>query len=187
MKSDIADAFQAMPRRNFLPADVIDHAALDAPLPIGFDQSNSQPSTVNMMLQWLDVEPGQKILDLGSGSGWTTALLSHLAGLKGEVIAVEKIPELLRFGHDNCQRLGVKNITFHRAGKEYGWPADAPYDRILVSAAAQELPHELLDQLAPDGRLVIPVRDSVLVIDKTPDGHILQNKHPGFVFVPLVK
>ncbi len=90
-------AFQAAPRHNFLPPEVTDQTAVDMPLPIGFGQTNSQPSTVALMLDWLQVKPGQKVLDVGSGSGWSTALLSHLTGPKGRVTAVERVPELCRY------------------------------------------------------------------------------------------
>jgi len=156
------------------------------PLPIGFGQTNSQPSTVRLMLEWLDVHPGQKVLDVGSGSGWTTALLAYMTGKEGQVFAVERIPELVSFGRSNCERLGLKNIEFHPAGDAYGYPAAAPYDRILVSAAAKDVPSELVDQLADDGRMVIPVHDSVIIISKDKQGQLEQKAHPGFIFVPLI-
>lgn len=185
--ADIEGAFQAMPRGNFLPHWVAEAVELDAPLPIGFGQTNSQPSTVALMLEWLDVKPGQKILDVGSGSGWTTALLAYLTGPSGRVIAVERVPELVRFGRDNCTRLGIQNVEFNQAEDTYGWLAAAPYDRILVSAAALEIPPELIDQLALGGRLVIPLSNSILVIDKDETGTIDQQEHPGFIFVPLIR
>jgi protein-L-isoaspartate(D-aspartate) O-methyltransferase len=163
----------------------MENAALDAPLPIGFGQTNSQPTTVAMMLDWLDVDPGQKVLDIGSGSGWTTALLAHLVGPKGKVIAVELVPELLEFGRDNAERAGVKNAEFHEADDGYGWPKSAPYERILVSAAARTLPPELIKQLAPGGRMVIPIHNSVWVVKKEDDETIDLVEHPGFAFVPL--
>src|SRR5665213_784816 len=102
----IDEAFRTIQRRDFLPADLQEQAYIDAPIPIGFGQTNSQPSTVRMMLEWLDPQPGDKILDVGSGSGWTTALLSYLVEPNGQVYAVEKIPELVAFGRENCQSIG---------------------------------------------------------------------------------
>jgi protein-L-isoaspartate(D-aspartate) O-methyltransferase len=186
MDDGIYKAFAAVPRRNFLPEDVAEQADKDMPLPIGFGQTNSQPTTVAMMLDWLDVQPGDKVLDVGSGSGWTSALLSHLTGKDGSVDAVEIIPELVEFGRHNCQNLGIKNVRFHQAGKRYGWPEHAPYGRILVSAAADQLPAELIGQLKPGGRMVIAVRNSIFIIDKDESGKIEKQERPGFMFVPLV-
>src|SRR3990167_9573247 len=115
----VEEAFRAAPRVNFLPAEVIDQAAFDMPLPIGSVQTNSQPLTVRMMLEWLEVDKGNKILDVGSGSGWTSALLAHLSGPSGSVIAVEKVPELVEFGKNNCRKLGIKNVEFHQAGNKF--------------------------------------------------------------------
>lgn len=184
---DIEKAFKAVSRENFLPLGMLDQAARDVPLPIGYGQTNSQPSTVRLMLEWLKVRSGNKVLDVGSGSGWTTALLAHLAGKKGKIIAVERISELVKTGRDNCRRLGIKNVEFNKTlPSTFGWPKDASYDRILVSAAANELPLELVDQLARGGRMVIPVKGSILVIVKDEKNHVHIEEYPGFAFVPLI-
>jgi protein-L-isoaspartate(D-aspartate) O-methyltransferase len=184
----IAEAFVKTPRDAFLHVEEQDYADLDAPLSIGYGQTNSQPTTVRMMLEWLDVKPGQKVLDVGSGSGWTTALLACLVGPKGRVVAVEKVPELVKFGETNVKKLGRNNISFHVAKSGvFGWPDDAPFDRILVSAAPDQLPDELLDQLKLGGKMVIPVKTTMLVLEKTPDGRIKREAYPGFSFVPLVR
>ena len=186
MNRTVAAAFRAVPRELFLPETEAERAGWDAPLPIGFGQTNSQPTTVEHMLGWLEVEPGNRVLDVGSGSGWTTALLGHLAGPKGHVVAVEVVPELVEFGRRNCEKAGMRNVEFHQAGKVVGFPSKAPYDRILVSAAASDVPPELIEQLAPGGQLVIPVHHDILVIHKNTDGSIDTDTHPGYVFVPLI-
>src|SRR5665213_1084153 len=165
--TSVDEAFWVVRRRDFLPDDVKDRANLDMPLPIGFGQTNSQPTTVKLMLEWLDPRPGDKVLDVGSGSGWTSALLSSIVGPKGKVYAVEKISELVEFGRDNCRRIGLKNVHFYEAGKELGLSNFAPYDRILVSASAGKLPETLIHQLKVGGSMVVPVINSVLIIDKT--------------------
>ncbi len=186
MENKVAGAFKVVKREHFLPPDAMSEATWDMPLSIGFGQTNSQPTTVRMMLEWLDVKAGQKILDVGSGSGWTTALLAHLTGSGGKVSAVELVPELVQFGRENCQKLGLQNVSFHKAGKQLGWPEETPYDRILVSAAADELPGELVDQLAPNGRMVVPIKSSVWLIIKDAAGNTTDHEYPGFSFVPLV-
>lgn len=185
MKS-VDDALHHVHRRDFLLEDVKERAELDAPLPIGYGQTNSQPYTVRLMLEWLEVEEGQKVLDIGSGSGWTSALLAHLVGDKGSVYAIETIPQLVEFGRKNCEKLGIKNVKFFEAGEELGLPKYAPYDRILVSASAGQFPEELLDQLAAPGKLVIPVGETIYEVEKDSSGNITTDEHPGYVFVPLV-
>src|SRR3990167_1867675 len=106
----IEEAFEKVNRKNFVPEELIDSVGLDAPLPIGFGQTISQPTTVKMMLEWLEPQPGDKILDVGSGSGWTSALLAHLVGSKGKVFAVERIPELVDFGRQNSAKLNFRNV-----------------------------------------------------------------------------
>ena len=178
-------AFSKIDRQNFVPEYLRDQAYLDAPLPIGYGQSISQPSTVKLILQWLDAKPNETVLDVGSGSGWTTALLSEIVKPNGKIFAVERIPELVKLGKDNCDRIGITNAKFFQSGKEYGLPQYAPFNRILVSAAASELPIELLDQLKANGKLIIPVEDDILEITKTTNNYktII---HPGFIFVPLI-
>jgi protein-L-isoaspartate(D-aspartate) O-methyltransferase len=182
----IESAFAHIKRENFVPGELRPHASIDAPLPIGFGQTISQPTTVRLMLQWLKVEAGNKVLDVGSGSGWSTALLAHLTGQKGHVYAVELIPELVRFGRQNVEKTGLSNVEFHQAKKTYGLAKYAPYERILVSAAAREMPRELVEQLKPGGKMVIPVDSDILEVTKKARGRAEVLKHPGFVFVPLI-
>ena len=183
----IDSAFDAVPRKEFLPKQEKSYALMDIPLPIGFGQTNSQPTTVRLMLEWLDVKKGQKVLDVGSGSGWTSALLAYLVGAKGQVFAVERIRELVEFGRQNCQRNGIDNIEFVQSNNELGWPLNAPYNRILVSAATNELPIELMDQLSKSGRMVIPIGSEVHVIEKNEKGEVGRNIFTGFAFVPLIR
>ena len=182
----IDEAIENYSREHFAPDYLKAQAYLDMPLPIGHDQTISQPTTVKRMLAWLDVRPGQKILDVGSGSGWTTALLSRLVGEKGEVHAVELVPELVAFGRTNCEKLGIKNVTFYQAGETIGLPDQAPFDRILVSAAASRMPKQLIDQLSTDGKLVVPVNDDIIEYHKHADEPPAVITHHGYRFVPLI-
>ncbi len=187
MSRAVNKAFKTTPRSHFLPPSVAKDADLDMPLPIGHGQTNSQPTTVRLMLEWLKVRQGNKVLEVGSGSGWTSAMLARLTGPSGKVVAVERIPELLQMGKGSCHSLGIMNISFCRALDVYGWPAGAPYNRILVNAVASSVPPELIEQLAHGGRLVIPVKNDIVVIEKDKHGALQQEVHPGFVFVPLLE
>jgi len=187
IQTRIEQAFEAVPRKFFLPIDKRGLAFLDEPISLGSGATNSQPTTVKLMLNWLAPEIGDKVLDVGAGSGWTSGLLGYLVGEKGRVAGVEILPELLALGQKNCQQLKMDNVVFHLTTAELGWPGDAPYGRILVSAAAEELPEELLDQLKPGGKMVIPIRDEIWEIFKKKNSELKIIRHPGFVFVPLIR
>lgn len=176
-------AFAAHPREGFLPASVRGQAAYDGPLRIAAGQTSSQPRTVSDMLRLLDVRPGQRVLDVGSGSAWTTALLAHLVGPGGRVLGVELEPDLVAFGRANLSRTHQPWARIETATPgELGWPHQAPYDRILVSAEARELPRQLVDQLGEEGRMVIPVAGRMLLV-VNPGGVV--SEHGRYRFVPL--
>jgi protein-L-isoaspartate(D-aspartate) O-methyltransferase len=154
-------------------------------LPIGEGQTNSQPRTVANMLRLLDVEPGMRVLDVGSGSGWTTALLAHLVGSTGSVVGVELVPALVEFGAANLAATGQSWAHIVRAEPGVlGVPDHAPYDRILVSAEPSTLPQQLVDQLADGGRLVIPVRGTMTLVTRSGD-EVVTSRHGSYRFVPL--
>ncbi len=183
---EIIDAFRSVDRKMFVLPEHQLEAYGDYPLPIGYGQTISQPTTVAMMLEWLRPEAGQKILDVGSGSGWTTALLARIVGTKGKAIGVEIIPELVSFGQKNLAKFNFPQAKIIQAGKILGHSPEAPYDRILVSAASQKLPQELVDQLAIGGTMIIPIGNSIFRIRKKSETNISREEFPGFVFVPLV-
>ena len=179
----VAAAFDATPRRDFLPRGVRRRASYDGPLGIAAGQTNSQPRTVDDMLRLLDVHPGQRVLDVGSGSGWTTALLAHLVGPSGSVLGVELEPELVSFGFANLGRTDRPWATIRQAAPGVlGDPEGAPYDRVLVSAMADTMPQPLVDQLADDGVLVVPVDGTMQRV--TNPGAVV-TAHGRYRFVPL--
>ena len=141
----IIKAFRKVRRKDFLPDYQINNAGADKALSIGHEQTNSQPRVVVRMLEWLQPQPGDRVLDLGSGSAWTTALLSNIVGRKGTVFGVERIDELVKFGRDNLGKR--RNAKIIKANKRLGLPDEAPFDKILVSASCKKLPRELLGQL----------------------------------------
>ena len=158
---------------------------MDRPLPIGWEQTNSQPSTVANMLELLQVQPTHRVLDVGAGSGWTTVLLGSLVGPGGAVIGVELHPQLAVWGAANVRAYGMPWTVLHRAEPEVlGWPQAAPYDRILVSAEADELPRALTDQLRTGAIMVIPVRGQLLRVTATEAGLEI-TEHGPYRFVPL--
>lgn len=185
MQDRIDKAFQKFPRQLFLPGAMRFLADMDEPLKIGHGQTNSQPSLVRRMLEWLGPRPDDVVLDVGSGSGWTAALLSELVSPGGRVFAVEKIPELVTFGRNNASQAGAERVEFFISGSVLGLPEHAPYDRILVSASAKETPEELVNQLKPGGKMVIPIKNDILEITKKTPEILDVLTHSGFHFVPL--
>ncbi len=191
LKTDvIIEAFDAVSRIEFLPKELELESEANVALPIGYGQTISQPMVVAFMLELLDPKEGHNILDVGSGSGWTTALLSHIVGKKGKVVALERIKELVEFGKNNVDKHGfVKEgiAEFYQGDGSKGFSDKAPYDRILVSASiAEEVPKELKDQLKLGGKIVIPVRNSIVYLEKENEDDFYREEFPGFTFVPLV-
>lgn len=186
MQDRVAAAMEAVPRRGFLPPGQVAHWAEDAPLPIGHGQTCSQPTTVRHMLELLEVRDGDRVLDVGAGSGWTTALLARLTGPTGAVTGVERVPALVTTGATNVAATGMAWACVVAAEPGVlGLPAGGPYDRILVSAQPRRLPKELLAQLGGGGRLVIPVAGRMVRVQQGDDG-VLVEEHGWYRFVPLV-
>ncbi|QUC00282.1 protein-L-isoaspartate O-methyltransferase family protein [Cellulosimicrobium cellulans] len=185
----VAAAMRTVDRRGFLPRAQRRWAAQDRPLAIGHGQTSSQPSTVAAMLRLLDVVPGARVLDVGAGSGWTTALLARLVGPTGHVLGVERHTDLAAWGAANLAavRAPWARLVLATPGV-LGTPGEQ-YDRVLVSAAADALPRALVDQLVPGGRLVVPVRHTMLVVVRDPDAPdgVRVSEHGSYSFVPLVE
>ena len=187
----VIEAFRAIARADFMPDDMKHLAGQDFAFPIGFGQTISQPLTVAFMLERLRPDRGDKILDIGSGSGWTSALLAHIVGEKGKVIAIEIIPELKEFGERNVSgynfiKKGIAKFICSDGSK--GHKEQAPYDGILVSAAASAygIPQEWKDQLKVGGRIVAPIESSIWAFTKKSEQEFDEQEYSGFEFVPLV-
>lgn len=181
----VAMAMKAVPRAAFLPRGQRHRAAADQPLPLGDGSTCSQPSTVASMLVFLDPQPGHRVLDVGSGSGWTTALLAHLVEPDGQVIGVELISRLVRDAGRQLAAAGVTNAKVHAAREgRLGLPELAPFDRILVSAMAATLPQDLVNQLADSGRMVIPVGGRMTTVRRT-GATVAERSEGHYRFVPL--
>lgn len=183
---------QAMLRRrreDFLPEAEHSRAGYNRPVRIGYGQTNSQPSTVADMLRLLDVQPGHRVLDVGAGSGWTTAILGDLVTETGSVLGLEIVPQLVERAYEVLQRQNMPWISIETAQRGVlGAPERAPFDRILVSAGASQLPSQLIEQLAPDGIMVIAVAEQMLRVvrrgEDPSDTEITQ--HGPYKFVDLV-
>lgn len=185
----IIEAFANVDRVNFVLPELEQSANADIPLPIGYGQTISQPTTVAIMLELLDPLENQKILDIGSGSGWTTALLAYIVGEKGKIISLERIKELCEFGRKNIRKIREikKEVAeFYNIDGSKGYAPRAPYDRILVSASANEIPQELKDQLKIGGKMVIPINNYLNYVERRGEDDFYEEKYSGFAFVPLI-
>jgi len=182
----VVEAMKHIPREAFVSPEQYHFAYDDRPLGIGFGQTISQPFIVALMVQALELKGNEKVLELGTGSGYEAAILAELAQ---KVITVECIPELAELAKQVLDKLGYFNIEVHVAGKTLGWPDGAPYDAIIVSAGAPTVPQVLLEQLTWNGRLVIPVgsrwQQELLRVSKHRKGNRIENLG-GCCFVPLI-
>ena len=209
----IIEAFRKIRRVDFLfalptgrPEDLEEMAEFNEALSIGCGQTISQPLVVAFMMELLEPKAGEKILDIGSGSGWTTALLAEIVGKKGKVIGVEIVPELKAFGEKNASKYNfVKEgiAKFILADGSKGYEKEAPYDKILASASAGKLPRAWKEQLKSGGRIVCPIGNSIWLFVKknkekgdepsvhlhsAQEGFVFEEKeYPGFIFVPLIE
>jgi protein-L-isoaspartate(D-aspartate) O-methyltransferase len=180
-------AMGRIPRHEFVPDAVRRSAYEDGPLPIGHGQTISQPYVVAFMTAVIDPQPGQRVLEVGTGSGYQAAVLAELAG---EVYTIELIPDLARQAEERLDRLGYRNVHV-RAGDGYlGWPEAAPFDAVLVTCGADQVPEPLFTQLKPGGQMVIPIgadpdEQALRVIDKGPHGERQERDLLPVRFVPL--
>jgi len=186
----VIEAFKKIKRADFLPEDSKRLAEVNEALPIGFGQTISQPLVVAFMIELLGLEEGDRVLDVGSGSGWTSALLSEIVGKKGKVIALDIIQELRGFGEKNVSKYNFvkKGIAqFFCLDGNNGFEKEAPFDKILASASAASIPDAWKKQLKVGGRIVAPVNSSIRLLIKKNETEFEEKEYPGFVFVPLLK
>jgi len=183
----VLEAMRTVPRERFVPAHLRADAYGDYPLAIGEEQTISQPYMVALMTQLLALKGQERVLEIGTGSGYQTAVVAELAE---EVYTVERLASLSRQAEDILRELGYTNVFFRVADGTLGWPEHAPYDRVLVTAGAREIPPPLIDQLAKPGIMIAPVGTAysqvIQVVNKDRDGRISVSPTERCVFVPLV-
>lgn len=187
----IIEAFLAIDRKDFVISEYQDETYSNIPLPIGFGQTISQPLTVAFILELLQPQAGEKILDIGAGSGWTTALLACIVSQKekGKVIAIERISELKEFGEKNVAKYNFIEkgvVEFICADGSQGYKKEASFDKILCSAAVKEVPKDWLKQLKIGGRIVTPFNGEVQLWIKKAENEFDIKRFQGFTFVPLI-
>lgn len=186
----IAQALRKIKREEFVPKELISEAYFDEPVVIGWGQTISQPYTVVFMLELLKVEEGNRILDIGAGSGWQSALLADLCGMAGKVYAIERIPELCMFGQKNLDKYGLRKsgrVEWICGDGSEGLPEYQPYDRIVAAAAAVDVSKEWIKQLKFGGRLVLPVQNEIWLMVKKSEKQIERERFSGFSFVSLIR
>jgi len=186
----IIAAFRKVPRHEFVPPELREYAYSDQPLPIGHGQTISAPSMIAIMMETLDLRPGQKVLEVGAGSGYNAALLAEVVGKDGRVVSIERVPALVDFSRENLRRAGYSNVSVVLGDGTLGYPDEAPWDRILVTACAPQVPQPLLDQLADGGKIGLPLGRHEMyqiwtVVEKRED-KMETREYGGCAFVPLI-
>jgi len=185
---NVESAFRNIHRHEFVPESELDNAYDNEPLSIMKNQTISQPGVVSRMTEWLDVKNGQNILEIGTGSGWQSGILSYLVG-SGTVYSIERHSELAKFAQENLKKLEIDNVHVILGDGTLGYPQASPYDRIIITAACSEIPLPLFDQLNENGLIIAPVGDSsqsLVLIKKTSTGLVEIKRESKYVFVPLV-
>ncbi|HZZ99425.1 MAG TPA: protein-L-isoaspartate O-methyltransferase [Candidatus Paceibacterota bacterium] len=180
----IMGAFLVVDRSEFVPDDLMDEAYDDMPLPIPGSMTTSQPSTIAFMLELLDPRPGERILEIGTGSGYVTALLAELVGKSGKVYSIESMSELAEFAADNLEQFGYGNINLYTGDGRTGMGSGAPYDKIISGAEIEEIPEDWREQLKNGGLIVTPYDDHVLKAVKNHE-NLERDRFPYFSFVKL--
>ena len=184
----VESAFRTIPRHEFVVPSELARAYYNEPLSIMNNQTISQPGVVSRMTEWLDIKDGQKILEIGTGSGWQTAILSYMVG-NGTVYSIERLPELVNFARENLEKLGINNVHVILDDGSLGYPEKSPYDRIIITAACTEIPLPLLEQLDENGLIIAPVGDlsQSMILLKKISGEIVEIKNESnYIFVPLL-
>jgi len=187
--TDVLRALRSTPRHLFVPEGLRPYAYSDQALPIDFGQSISQPYIVALMTELLEARKSDKVLEVGTGSGYQAAVLARLAR---HVYTVEIVPKLAKSAADRLAKLGYRNITVRQGDGYRGWPEEAPFERIILTAAPPDIPPELLSQLGRGGRLVAPIGGSpwtqeLVVIETTTGGEVRRRSVAPVAFVPMVR
>ncbi len=181
----IIKAFEEVERKNFVTQEFIDKAYGDYPLPIGHDQTVSQPTTIMIMTQALELKKKDKVLEIGAGSGYQAAIISKLAK---KVISIEIIKDLALFAKDNIKRNNIKNVEIIHGDGSKGYKKQSPYDKIIVTAACPKIPESLIEQLKDKGIIIAPIGPSygqVMVKSRKIKNQLITEKLGDFMFVPL--
>jgi len=185
----IIEAFRKTPRHLFVREDYLSHAYADIPLPTYNGQTISQPYTVAIMTEALDPKPGNKILEIGAGSGYQAALLARCVGSKSKVITVELEIKLVEFSKKNLEKAKIKNVKVIKWDGKKGYEKEAPYDRCIITAACPEIPKPVFNQTKVGGKIVAPVNDlwgqKMLLLEKVSEKEFRTKNLGSFVFVPL--
>ena len=187
--SRVLEAMRRVPRHEYIPPEYRASAYSDRPLPIGLNQTISQPYIVALMTELVGPEPDDRLLEIGTGSGYQAAVAAELVA---EVYSIEIVPELARTATGRLERLGVSNVWVREGDGYLGWPEHSPFDGILVTAGAEEIPQPLIEQLRPGARMVIPVGDQstfqiLQVVEKLPAGGVEIREVIPVRFVPLIR
>ena len=183
------NAFKEVNREEFIPESLKNSAYEDVPLPLLRGKTISQPTTVMIMTSALELEPGEKVFEVGTGSGYQSAVIAKIVGSKGKVITTDVVPELVHFAKTNLKKANISNVFVHEEDGSSGMPSEAPFDKIIITAACKEFPKPLLEQLKPNGIIVGPVGDKneqeMVRGIKDKDGRLQLEFLGQFLFTPM--